>query len=84
MKLAKAYKSYKYSNITVCQEPDREVEDFLTGAKSTTDGRKYFSLQPVDEINKLIDSGKDLEWAETKHSNGKSTYAFQIKKSKKA
>lgn len=80
MKLSKCYASYKYDNITICQEPDVEKEDFLTGEKKMCKGRIYWSLQSKDEINQLIQSGKDLEWNVVKHPNGKETYKFSIKK----
>lgn len=83
MKLSKCYASYKYNNITICQEPDVEKEDFLTGVKTMCPGRVYWSLQTKDEIKALIDSGKDLQWEVVKHPNGKETYKFSIKEDKK-
>lgn len=79
MKLSKCYASYKYDNITICQEPDVEKEDFLTGEKKMCKGRIYWSLQSKDEINQLIQTGKDLKWKVVKHPNGKETYEFSIK-----
>jgi hypothetical protein len=42
-------------------------------------GRIYWSLQSKDEINQLIQTGKDLRWKVVKHPNGKETYEFSIK-----
>ena len=83
MKLSKCYASYKYSNVLICQEPDVEKEDFLTGVKTMCPGRIYWSLQTKDEVQSLIDSGKDLKWEVVEHPNGKQTYKFSIKEDKK-
>lgn len=83
MKLSKCYASYKYSDITICQEPDVEKVSLVTGEKKMCPGRIYWSLQTKEEIKALIDSGKDLKWELEQLPSGTSVYKFSIKEDKK-
>ena len=80
MKLNKCYNSSKFKNSVICEGMPYEQVDPVTGEKSQT-ARKYLSLQSKEDIQKLMQSGSELEWKATKHeATGFTTYEFSIKK----